>query len=144
MSGDYWEELIAAARSRLVEQEAEEQEASAELGESVDLAEKEVFTGRVRGYGKTWAKRDGERVQVEVPLFWDTDGARRFMWPKTRLQWELDALRPDVGDEIVIIRGADIPSSSPAFSPTQRFAVRVRPCDKPLPDEPAGDDGIPF
>lgn len=154
MSAGDWEELLADAKRRLSEQEAEEQEASAELGEVVELAEEEAFTGRWRGYGTAWAKRDGTPTAVDVYLLWDIDGARRFIWPKTRLRSEIDELQPNVGDEIAIVRGTDIPNSDPALNPTQRFAVRVRPCDDPLPDapapeepasdEPAADDDIPF
>jgi hypothetical protein len=144
-----WDELIKEAQAQLVEQEAEEQEASAELGESVELAEEEAFTGRWRGYGKAWTKRG----EVDVFLVWDTSGARRFAWPKTRLQREIDELQPNVGDEIAIVRGVDIPNSDPDRNPTQRYAVRVRASSAPLPDEeptaqPSAaasvDDHIPF
>jgi hypothetical protein len=138
MSGD-WEELLAQAKRRLAEQEAGEQEASAELGEVVELDEQEAFTGRYRGSGQTPTKRG----VVDVVLLWDDTGAERFIWPKTRLQWELDELQPNVGDEIVIVRGTDIPSSDPDRNPTQRFAVMVRAGDDPLPDQPAEDD-FPF
>lgn len=140
MSGDGWQELLAEAKDRLAAQEIEDQEASAELGEVVELDEQEAFTGRFRGFGQTHTKRG----VVDVVLLWNDTSAKRFMWPKTRLQWELDELRPNVGDEIAIVRGADIPNSDPDRSPMQRFAVRVRPCDEPLPGENAADDDLPF
>jgi hypothetical protein len=146
-----WDDLIKEAQAHLAEQEAEEQEASAELGESVDLEELGVFTGRWRGYGKAWTKRG----EVDVFLLWDDGGARRFIWPKMRLQREIDELQPNVGDKIAIVRGADIPSTAPERNPTQRYAVRVRPSEEPLPEggpaaegepaeAPAVDDDVPF
>lgn len=147
MSGG-WDELVEETRRALAEQEAEEVEQSEQLGESVELDEGEAFTGRFRGYGKAFT-RNGER---EVALVWDADGKRRFFWPKARLTRELDELRPAVGDEVAVVRGADIPSSDPDRNPTQRFAVRVRPCGDPLPGDrktaTAGgsppDSDIPF
>jgi hypothetical protein len=139
MSGDGWDELLDEAKSRLAEQEAEEGEASSELGESVALLEGDAFTGRFRGIGQAHTKRG----LAAVLLLWDDDEARRFIWMKTRLQRELDELQPNVGDEIAIVRGADIPSSDPDRNPMQRFAVRARASDKPLPEEPAEDD-LPF
>jgi hypothetical protein len=143
MSGG-WDELLKEAKGRLVEQEAEEEEASAELGEGVDLSEGETFVGRWRGYGTAPTKRG----IVDVYLLWDTDKAKRFIWPKTRLEREISELQPNVGDEIAIVRGHDIPNSDPDRNPTQRYAVKVRSCEEPLPgDSPAaverGDD-IPF
>jgi hypothetical protein len=140
MSGGGWDELLAEAKGRLAEQEAEEQEASSELGESVELSEGETFVGRFRGSGQAHTKRG----LAAVVLLWDGDGARRFMWMKTRLQREPDELQPNVGDEIAIVRGTDIPSSDPDRNPMQRFAVRTRKCDKPLPEEPAEADDLPF
>lgn len=152
MTAGGWDDLIKEAQAHLAEQEAGEQEASAELGAIVDLDEHGVFTGRWRGAGKAWTKRG----EVDVFLLWDGDGARRFIWPKMRLQREIDELQPNVGDEIVIVRGVDIPSSDPDRNPTQRYAVRVRPSEEPLPEEvpasklPAAgasesaDDDIPF
>jgi hypothetical protein len=139
MSGG-WDELVAEAKSRLAEQEAEEQEASAELGESVQLDEQQGFTGRWRGHGTAFTQRGN----VEVYLLFDGGGARRFIWPTTRLRREIDELQPNVGDEIAILRGNDIPNSDPDRNPAQRYAVRVRPCADPLPGEPPADTDIPF
>jgi hypothetical protein len=137
---DGWDELLAEAKSRLAEQEAEEEEASSELGESVALAEQETFVGRFRGSSQAHTKCG----LAAVLLLWDGDGARRFIWMKTRLRRELDELQPNIGDEIAIVRGTDIPSSDPDRNPMQRFAVRTRASDKPLPEEPAEDDDLPF
>ena len=139
MSGD--DELLAETLDRLRNLETDESEGD-ELGERVVLDEQETFRGRWRGVGKMHTK-DGTK---DVYLLWGPADEPRFHYMTTRLVWEIDALDPpvQVGDEIAIVRGTDIPSSNPEYSPTQRFAVRVRPCGDPLPDEPAGGDDIPF
>jgi hypothetical protein len=143
MSGGGWDGLVAEAKARLTEQEAEESEAGAELGESVDLEVDEAFTGRYRGRGKAFTKRG----DVDVHLVWNTDNERRFFWPKTRLEQGFEEESPGVGDRVVVVRGQDIPTSNPEHSPTQRYVVRAERCDDPLPEKPAATvahDDIPF
>ena len=74
-----------------------------------------------------------EAGEVDVFLVWDDDGARRFIWPKTRLQREIDELQPNVGDEIAIVRGNGQPVERPGPEPDA--AVRGQRVLRPLPDE---------
>jgi hypothetical protein len=134
MSGD-WDQLLAEARQRL-----DEWAEGGELGVSVTLEEHGSFLGRFRGLGTAATKRG----DVGVFLVWDEHGEKRFFWSKTMLQREFDELQPNVGDEIAIVRGDDIPNSDPDRSPTQRYAVKARPSLEPLPGESATDADIPF
>src|SRR4051794_30795466 len=101
-------DLIKEAQDRLRAQEAEQQEATAELGEVIGLDEHGAVEVRWRGEGTVHAKRDGTVTAVDVYLVWDTDGAKRFLWPKTTLRQEIEEQRPNIGDRVAIVRGQDI------------------------------------
>jgi len=146
------DELLTEARLRL--QELEQQQADDEIdwGERVELEPGDSFIGRWRGDAIGRSKEGGA---FTVYLFWDREGEHRFMFQTTRLGWEIDDLKPAVGDEIAVVRGTDLPAQS-GRNPTQRYAVRARPCSDPLPGEAdvqrenegaaqlAVDDDIPF
>jgi hypothetical protein len=141
MSGAF-DDLVKEARERLAELEEQEED---ELGERVTLDVDEVFTGRWRGEGVMRTK-EGE---ADVYLLWDGNGAPRFHYRATRLVWEVEEGQPQVGDAVVIVRGKDIPATSADRNPTQRFALKVRPCSDPLPGQargelPESEDDIPF
>ncbi len=132
------DELLEETIRRLAELEAEEQDL-VELGERVELAELENFRGRWRGVGPMRTK-DGAK---DVFLLWDAAGVLRFHYQVTRLSWEISALNPQVGDEVAIVRGRDLPATGDR-NPTQRFAVRIRPCRDPLPGQGEQADEVPF
>jgi len=132
------DELLEETIRRLAELEAEEQDL-VELGERVELAELENFRGRWRGVGPMRTK-DGTK---DVYLLWDETGQPRFHYQTTRLVWEIEDLNLQVGDEIAIVRGKDLPATGDR-NPTQRFAVRIRPCKDPLPGQGEQADEIPF
>jgi hypothetical protein len=92
---------------------------------------------------------------VSVFGLWDQDGKPRFHYKNAALQDEIDAARPGVGDEIVIVRGEDREYEVDGETRrAYRYAVRCKPSSAPLPalpapesDRPAEqprDDGIPF
>jgi hypothetical protein len=149
MTGVY-DDLVKEARERLVELEEHEEE---ELGDRVTLIVDEVFTGRWRSEGVMRTK-DGETI--DVYLVWDATGAPRFHYKSTRLVWEVEETKPQIGDTIVIVRGKDLPATSADRNPTQRFALKVRPCSDPPPGQESqaeleqsksegdGEDDIPF
>jgi hypothetical protein len=145
---DVFDDLVKEARERLVELEEREDD---ELGERVTLLVDEVFTGRWRGEG---VMRTKEGDTIDVYLLWDANEAPRFHYKSTRLVWEVEEAKPQIGDAVVVVRGKDIPATSADRNPTQRFALKVRPCSDPLPGQapqaelPKGEgksgDDIPF
>jgi hypothetical protein len=131
------DDLIKETRERLAELEAEEK-AEVELGSRVELAENEAFRGRWRGDDGTMRTKDGS---ISVYLVWNAADEPQFLYKATRLVWEIEEAKPQVGDSIAIVRGKDIPATSSDRNPTQRFAVKVEPCSDPLPGK---RDDIPF
>jgi hypothetical protein len=134
------DDLLEQARARLQELEQEEDQHGGELGERIDLAEQESFVGRWRGAGVMRGKSGDE---IDVYLFWDKDDGRRFHYRNTRLVWEIDELKPTIGDRVAIVRGTDLPAEA-GKNPTKRFAVRVQPSSDPLPEGEGSDDDLPF
>jgi hypothetical protein len=131
---DDTDDLLDQARQRL--EELEEEGEADDLGERVELDELDTFLGRWRGEG---VMRTKERGSVDVYLLWDRDGAKRFHYRNTRLVWEIEDLKPQIGDEIAIVRGEDLEAQGDR-NPTQRYAVKIRPCSDPLPgEEPKGE-----
>jgi hypothetical protein len=141
---EHADELLAEARKRLGELE---EKAAGELdwGDKLDLEPGDSFHGRFRGESTGRGKDGGEFGLV---LFWDHDGKHRFTFVTAALRAELDTVRANVGDEIVVVRGDDRAFEVHGEPRTMhRYAVATRPSDAPLPDESAPpdlDDGIPF
>jgi hypothetical protein len=144
-------ELLTEARLRLQELEKQQPDDEIDWGERIELEPGDSFVGRWRG-DTTGRSKDGGTFTVY--LFWDRDGSHRFMFSTTRLSWEIDDLKPTVGDEIAVVRGTDLPAQS-GKNPTQRYAVRTRPSSDPLPGATGGstegeaqqltvDEDIPF
>jgi hypothetical protein len=137
------DDLLEQARARL--RELEEQDTGDELGERVELGPGGYFRGRFRGEA-TMVNKEGERIPVVA--LWDVDGRHRFHYRNAGLVAELDASRPDVGDEIVIVRGEDVEFEAQGEQRRMhRYAVRVKPSSEPLPGAAAAqdeDDEFPF
>jgi hypothetical protein len=140
--------LLTEARLRLQELEKKQGD-EIDWGERIELDPGDSFVGRWKGETEGRSKDGGT---FTVYLFWDGDGKRRFMFETVRLGWEIRDLAPAVGDEVAVVRGTDLPAQS-GRSPTQRYAVRSRPCSDPLPEtaqpdedgeQLAVDDDIPF
>lgn len=146
MSGDGWDELLAEAQQRLVEQQEQERTGNAELGDEMTPAEEAHFAGRWRGVGRMLTKH-GER---DVFLVWDNDGKPGFLYRHARLMLEVDAERPEVGDEVLVLRGpTEFFEKDGERREVFPYVLRKRACSDPLPGEPVnagqpdGDD-IPF
>lgn len=138
------DDLLEQARARL--RELEEQDADFdELGDRVELAPGDYFRGRFRGEA-TMVNKEGERIPVVA--LWDTDGRQRFHYRNAGLVAELDAAKPYVGDEIVIVRGEDVEFEAQGEQRRMhRYAVRVKPSSEPPPGGAAAapdDDEPPF
>jgi hypothetical protein len=134
------DDLLEQARARL--RELEEQDTGDELGERVALAPGDYFRGRFRGEA-TMVNKEGERIPVVA--LWDLDGRLLFHYRNASLVAELDASRPEIGDEIVIVRGEDVEFEAQGGQRTMhRYAVRVRPSTEPLPGEAAQDEDSEF
>lgn len=152
MSGD-WEEMLREAQERLAAMEGGG--GNADLGEAMTPEPEDHFAGRWRGVGQMQT-RHGER---DVYLVWRAgDDAPGFLYQHARLVVEVDLERPDVGDEVLILRG---PTEYFEKAGEQRtvfpYVLRKRPCSDPppadepvpvAPTSPAGesrlDDDIPF
>src|SRR5438876_2429895 len=136
-SHDDFDDLLRSAQGRLREQEEEEGNLD-ELGDLVELDVGEHFHGRWRGDGQMRTK-DG---LVDVYLLWSRDGAPRFIYRHARLVWEIEELRPQVGDQVLILRGPSVEFERGGDSYTSyRYAVRARACSDPLPGSPQPDHG---
>jgi hypothetical protein len=136
------DDLLEQTRARLRELEEQSRD-SEELGDRVELAPGDYFRGRYRGEA-TMRTKGGD--EITVVAVWDGDGKNRFHYENAGLRAELDAARPDVGDEIVIVRGQDVEFEKDGETRTMhRFAVRTKPSADPLPggtEKPDAD--IPF
>ena len=138
--------LLAEARQRLQELEAIEPD---ELGERVDLEPGGHFVGRWRGEA-TMRTKGGEAVSVYA--LWDQDGKPRFAYKHAALVAEIEENRPEIGDEIVIVRGEDREFEAQGEQRRMyRYAARVRPSSEPLPGQAAptrsqlaADEDLPF
>lgn len=146
---EHTDELLEQTRRRLQELESRQEDDEVDWGERIELEPGDSFVGRWKGETEGRTKDGGA---FTVYLFWDRDGKRRFMFQTARLGWEIRDLVPAVGDEIAVVRGTDLPAQS-GKNPTQRYAVRARPCSDPLPetgkaeesgDQLGDDDEFPF
>jgi hypothetical protein len=136
------DDLLEQARARL--RELEENGDGDELGDRVELAIGDYFQGRYRG---EVFMRTKEGDELPVVALWDDAGRNRFHYRNAALVAELDAARPDVGDEIVIVRGEDVSFEKGGEQRTMhRFAIRTRPSSEPLPGNAQLSDGdeLPF
>jgi hypothetical protein len=148
-----WDELLGEARDRLEELEAGTGDGA--LGEAVTLGENEHFQGRWRGEG-TLQTRNGTRG---VYLVWHPDGSLGLLFQHSRLVQEIDEVQPAIGDDVLVLRGADLMWETRDGDERTVFTYSVvaRPSDDPLPGSgkpvPAGsppgpggsfDDDIPF
>jgi hypothetical protein len=100
MGGD-WDELLAEARQKLAAQREQAKAGNAALGDEMTPAEEAHFAGRWRGEG-TMQTKHGPR---DVFLVWDRDGMPGFLYRHAGLVLEVDAERPEVGDEVIVLRG---------------------------------------
>jgi hypothetical protein len=134
------DDLLEQTRARLRELEEQSRD-SDELGDRVELAPGDYFRGRYRGE-TTMRTKDGE--EITVVALWDVGGKHRFHYQNAGLISELDAAKPDVGDEIVIVRGQDVAFEKGGETRTMhRYAVRTKPSAAPLPGGAEKPD-IPF
>jgi hypothetical protein len=125
-----FDKLSQQAEERLEEAEAE---APAEWGEELELAEGEKFFGR---FLDTTAHPATQRT---VRLLLAPDKTSTWYRDRTVLTSEMDRVRPQRGDYIVIARGDDKEGKS---GPYHLYAVAVAPCADPLPE--GVSDDIPF
>jgi hypothetical protein len=143
---DTFEELLAAARKSLAEQQ-DGAGGNDELGEDQTPDENGYFAGRWRGEGQMTTRR-GDAVRVF--LVWDRAGAPGFLYAHARLVAEVDAERPQVGDDVVVLRGEDEHFEKDGQQRTIfPYVLRKQACGDPLPGPPAeagggADDDIPF
>src|SRR5262245_28810140 len=116
------EPLLAEARARLAElDEADEDD----LGDRVELEPGDGFAGHWRGEG---VMRTKEGEEIPVYLLREREGRLRFHYRNAALVREIEELRPEVGDEIAIVRGEDREFEVQGEGRRMmRFAVRVRP-----------------
>jgi hypothetical protein len=136
------DELLEQARARLRELEELSDEAG-ELGERVALLPGDHFRGRWRSDGLEMRTKEGETLLVYG--LWDEGGKRRFHYQNAALIVEVEAARPAVGDEVVIVRGEDRSfETQDELRTMHRYAVSSKPCPEPLPEEAGGHDGEDF
>jgi hypothetical protein len=147
MSGDSWDDLLAEARQAL----ADQKDVNSELGDDMSPQPEQHFAGRWRGSGVMVTK---ERGTVGVYLVWDRDGKPGFLYQHAGLIAEVDAEQPQLGDEVLVLRGET--REFEKDGETRRsfpYVLRRRPSSEPLPeadpvelleggDKP--DDDIPF
>jgi hypothetical protein len=127
-----FEELSRQADEQL------EAQVPAEWGEMLELAESEKFFGRYLGDA---INPLSERT---VRLLLTPDGSPTWYPDRTMLASEMERVRPQRGDNIVIARGDDGEGKNGVY---HRYAVVAAPCAKPLPELVAasgGDADIPF
>jgi hypothetical protein len=144
MPADGWDDLLNEAREALRRQEDESP--NGELGDLMTPEPLAYFTGRVRGTG-VMQTRDGTRG---VYLVWDEADKPGFLYQHAKLVAQWEEVDPEIGDEILVLRGATVEfEKSGEPRETFPYVVRKRPCSRPLPGSEtesggADDDGIPF
>jgi hypothetical protein len=148
MSGrDDWDGLLDEARQALREQE---ENPNSDLGDEMTPASGDALMGRWRGDGQMQTKRG----LVDVYLVWDRDGDPGFLYQHTRLVQEVDAEQPQVGDQVLILRGeAETYEQNGEEREVYPYVLRKRPCSDPLPGQPeleqkatqqSADDEFPY
>jgi hypothetical protein len=127
-------DLLEEARKRLEELE---EIGNDELGERIELDPGEYFRGRWRADELVMRTKEGD----EFPVYglWDANGKPRFHYRNAALVAEIDAAKPAIGDEIVLVRGEDrsFETKGGELRTMHRYAVSTKPCDDPLPAEAA-------
>jgi hypothetical protein len=140
-----WDTMLNEARDRLREQEDD----NAQLGDAMTPEPGEHFQGRWRGAGTMVTK---ERGLVDVYLVWSADGEPGFLYRHARLVQEVEAERPEVGDQVLVLRGEAQEFEKDGRTQTiYPYVLRRRPCADPLPGAAAElanggpeDDDLPF
>jgi hypothetical protein len=131
------DDLVARARKR-----AETSSTPSEFGYRVVLRELDHFVGRWRGE-TTDPDSEGRRIY----LLWDEGGNPCFSRDYVSLGREVDRVRPEPGDLVVIARGSDYLSQQGRRG--FRFVLEKQSCDESLGATApwaAADvsDGIPY
>jgi hypothetical protein len=130
--GGQMSDLLGEARERLRQLMQEEGEnPNAEAGEVIEVEEGEHFEGR-------WRSNDGmlhtKRGKVGVYLLWDKAGKPRFHFQQAALVEWVEELQPQVGDEVLILRGPTKTWEQDGETHKKfRYVLRCRPCSDPLP-----------
>ncbi len=126
------DDLLERARARLREQE-EAEDVNSELGYEIALGAGDVFRGRWRSDALPMQTK--KRGLISVYGLWDEQGNPCFFFQHTRLVWEVEEQKPQVGDEVVIVRGedADWETRDGELRTTYRYAMAVQRSDAPLP-----------
>jgi hypothetical protein len=137
VDSDGWDQLLNEARERLSEQEGENP--NNELGDEMTPEPDQHFAGRWRGEGKMFTKGRGE---ISVYLVWSRNDEPGFLYQHSRLVQEVDAEQPQVGDEVLVLRGPTRTFEKDGEERTiYPYVLRKRECARPLPNA-AGE--IPF
>jgi hypothetical protein len=130
MSG--YEDLLRRAR------ECAESEVSlipAPWGYRIVLDEDESFVGRWRGETTDPLNVDDKGKPRRIFLLWDAEGQRCFSRHYAALGREINRTRPQIGDTIVIYRGADYAGQE---GPGYSFGVETAANGAPLPADDVG------
>jgi hypothetical protein len=126
------DDLVARARAR-----ADGRPIPPEWGYRIQLAEGEHFVGRWRGQTS-----DEQNEGRPIYLLWDMSDEPCFSRYYVSLAREVNRVKPSVGDQVAIVRGADYVSQN---GTGYNFGLQNKPCSDPLPDRSETDvDGIPF
>jgi hypothetical protein len=134
MSGATWDDMLDEAREELRRQE--EENPNAELGDAMTPEPESHFQGRWRGVGPMQTK-SGLR---HVFLVWrHGDDAPGFLYQHTQLVVQVEEQRPEVGDEVLVLRGPtrEYETKDGESRSTFPYVLRKRPCSDPLPTGPA-------
>jgi hypothetical protein len=147
---DSWDELLDEARAALREQD--ENDPNAELGDAMTPNPEDHLQGRWRGEGEMLT-RGGRR---RVFFVWRRgDNKPGFLYAHAQLVAQVDEQQPQVGDEVLVLRGPTREYETKDGEQREVFpyVLRRRECAEPLPgaglppgtggDEPDEDD-IPF
>jgi hypothetical protein len=114
---------------RRARENAAERDGSA-WGYRVALEVDEAFRGRYRG--ETLAT-GGDYGDQRLFLFWDRDGAECYMRGHASLVGKIEAATPAIGDDVVVVRGADYQSSG---GTGYAYGIAATTNDAPLPESP--------
>jgi hypothetical protein len=138
-----WDELLGEAHQELARQE--EENPNADIGEDMTPSEESHVQVRWRGLGEMQT-REGKRT---VALVWRAgDNAPGFLYGHTQLLAQVDEVQPEIGDEVLVLRGATRYFEKQGEErKTYPYAVRKRSCADPLPGdqqlEPPKNDETP-
>jgi hypothetical protein len=152
VSGGSFDDLLREAQEML--RERADDDPNAALGDDMTPEPEQHFMGRWRGDGQMITK---ERGTIAVYLVWDRDGNPGFLYQTAKLVQEVETEQPQVGDEVLVLRGAtrEFETKGGELRKTFPYVLRKRECSDPLPEtpaalpeaasgKPAADDDIPF